>query len=130
MPSSVPTGMRLELSRSKIVPGEEGEAEAWMTMLNERYDEAVATMGEEKAAFEATFLNREADGSLWIYHLGLVGQGGRGLDPDASDIDRDHAEYGMRVKMRGWEELRPMVMLAPEHIRDALEAWGRTGRSG
>lgn len=127
MPTSVPDGMRLELSRSKIVPGQEDEAASWMNMLNERYDECVETLGAERAAFEATFFNREADGSLWIYHLALVGAVGRGLDPDSSDVDRDHADYGMRVKMRGWEELRPMFMLTPDHIRESLQAWGRTG---
>lgn len=128
MPPSVPEGMRLELSRSKIVPGQESAAEAWMQMLNERYDECVATLSEERAAFEATFLHQEADGSTWIYHLALVGKEGRGLDPEASAIDRDHHEYGRKVKMRGWEELRPMFMLAPDSIRAAMGTWGRTGQ--
>jgi len=119
--------MRLELSRSKIVPGQEEEAEAWMAMLNDRYDEAVETLSAQRAAFEATFLNREADGSLWIYHLALVGEGGAGLEPDSSAIDRAHVEYGMRAKMRGWEELRPMFMLTPDHIRDSITRWGVTG---
>lgn len=128
MPPSVPPGMRLELSRSKIVPGQEAEAEAWMQMLNERYDECVDTLSEQRAAFEATFLHQEADGSTWIYHFALLGEGGRGLDPEASAIDRDHVDYGRKVKMRGWEELRPMFMLTPETIRAEMEEWGRIGQ--
>lgn len=127
MPPSVPAGMRLELSRSKVLPGQEEEAEAWMAMLNDRYEEAVGTLSAQRAAFEATFLNREADGSLWIYHLALVGEGDAGLDPASSAIDRDHIEHGMRVKMPGWEELRPVFMLTPEHIRDSIARWGATG---
>lgn len=128
MPPTVPPGLRLELSRSKLVPGQEREAEAWMSMLTERYEECVATLSDQRAVFEATFLHEEADGSTWIYHLALTGQEGRGLDPESSDIDRAHDEYGRRVKMRGWEELQPMFMLTPEHLRSAMETWGRTGR--
>lgn len=128
MPPSVPPGLRLELSRSKIVPGQEQEAQEWMDMLHARYDECVQTLSEQRAAFEATFLHEEADGSTWIYHLALTGEGGRGLEPDASAIDRAHDEYGRRVKLRGWEELRPMFMLTPEHLRSEFEEWGRTGQ--
>lgn len=39
MPASVPVGMRLELSRARIVDGKDGEFEDWMDMLNSRPDE-------------------------------------------------------------------------------------------
>ncbi|SDL14681.1 DUF6176 family protein [Tessaracoccus oleiagri] len=127
MPASVPEGLRLELGRAKIVPGMEREAEAWMRMLNERIDEGVATLAKERAPLQAAFFNREADGSLWIYYLSLVPEDGPAFDPEASDIDRAHAEYGGRVKMPGWEELQPKLLLVPDHIRDAMVRWSRGG---
>lgn len=127
MPPSVPAGMQLRLSRAKVVPGQEQEAEAWMDMLNRRYDEAVATLPRERAAFESMFLSREPDGSTWLYHLELFGDSGGGLDPETSDVDREHIEYGRRVKLRGWEELEPKFMLAPDHIREAFERWCADG---
>ena len=128
MPASVPAGTRLELSRAKIIPGQEAEAEAWMRMLNDRLDEAVATLPAERAPLQASFLHREADGSLWLYHLSFVSEERPDYEPHMTDIDRAHASFGARVKMPGWEELRPVLMLTPDHIRDALVRWAETGR--
>jgi hypothetical protein len=75
MPSSVPEGLRLELSRAPVIPGKEDEFEQWMQMLNDRYDENLLALPAERAVFEATFRHTEADGSTWIYHLGLMGAG-------------------------------------------------------
>lgn len=128
MPASVPPGMRLELSRAKVVPGRESEAEDWMRMLNDRHDEAVATLPAERAPFQASFLHREFDGSLWIYHLSLTAEERPDYEPHTTDIDRDHAAYGARVKLPGWEELRPMLLLTPTHIREAMQRWAQTGQ--
>ena len=129
MPPTVPSGLRLELSRSRVVDGHEDELQEWMTMLTDRYDEAVAALPAERAVFEATFRHREADGSLWIYHLTLTGEDGGGLD-ESNPIDAAHAAYSRRVKEPGWEEIEPMFMLAPDHLRDAMRQWGETGAVG
>ena len=129
MPPTVPPGLRLELSRSRVVDGHEDELQEWMTMLTDRYDEAVAALPAERAVFEATFRHREADGSLWIYHLTLTGEDGGGLD-ESNPIDAAHAAYSRRVKEPGWEEIEPMFMLAPDHLRDAMRQWGETGAVG
>src|SRR5699024_11517843 len=91
--------------------------------------EAVAALPAERAVFEATFRHREADGSLWIYHLTLTGEDGGGLD-ESNPIDAAHAAYSRRVKEPGWEEIEPMFMLAPDHLRDAMRQWGETGAVG
>lgn len=62
MPSSVPTGMRLELSRARVLPGAEDLAREWMDMLNRRQDECVATLAVERSTFESWFLHTESDG--------------------------------------------------------------------
>lgn len=129
MPATVPPGLRLELSRARVQDGAEGELAEWMSMLTDRYDECLQTLPAERAVFEATFRHREADGSLWMYHLALVGENGSGLD-ESHPVDADHADYSRRVKEPGWEELEPMFMLAPTHLRSAMQQWGTSGTEG
>lgn len=128
MPPSVPEGMTLQLARAKILPGADTLAAEWMTMLNDRYEECVRTLAVERSAFEAWFLQTEADGTSWIYWVGLTGDDGAPMDVD-SQLDADHLAYARRVKEPGWERLRPMFMLTPDHIRAALARWGATGHA-
>jgi Family of unknown function (DUF6176) len=129
MPASVPSGMQLELSRARLLPGAQQETERWMQMLHDRYDECLDTLGPERMAFEATFRHTDSDGTEWIYHLSLFGDGGSGLDL-SNPVDAEHLAYAMRCKARGWEELRPVLMLAPRPILANLEEWARTGELG
>jgi hypothetical protein len=126
MPSSVPDGLRLELSRAPIVAERVGEFEEWMAAINDRYDEHEAALSKERAVFEATFRHEEADGTTWIYHLSLMGVDGGGLD-ESLQMGADHAAYSRRVKHPGWEELTPKFMLTPHHIGEIMTHWGRTG---
>ena len=126
MPATVPDGLRLELSRALLLDGKEALLDEWMQMLTDRYDECLATLRAERAAFEATFKHTEADGSVWMYHLSLMGEGGSGLD-SSNPVDAAHEDYARRTKHRGWEELTPLFMLGPSHITDAMAEWGRTG---
>ncbi len=128
MPATVPSGLRLELSRARIRDGMEDEVDEWMAMLTARYDECLETLPAERAVFEATFRHREADGSVWIYHFALMGEDGGGLD-ESNPVDADHAAYSRRVKEPGWEEIEPMFMVTPAHLRAAMEQWGATGRA-
>lgn len=126
MPQTVPDGLRIELSRARVIEGKEDELAEWMSMLTDRYDECLETLPSERAVFEATFRNTEADGSTWIYHFSLMGEGGGGLD-ESHPVDAEHAAYSRRVKEAGWEELEPMFMLTPNHLREAMQVWGTSG---
>lgn len=126
MPSSVPDGLRLELSRARIVDGKADEFEEWMSTLNDRYEEMQEGLRGERQVFEATFRSTEADGSTWIYHLSLMGENGGGND-ESIPIDALHARYSRSVKEPGWEELEPKLMLTPDHLRAAMIRWARTG---
>lgn len=119
MPPSVPEGVRLELSRARLLDGKEARFDDWMQTLHDRYDECLATLPQEQMAFEATFLNQEADGSWWMYHVQMLGQGSPGLVLD-NDLDRTHHEFAVETKHRGWEELQPRLFLAPPSVRAAL----------
>lgn len=124
MPPSVPDGVRLELSRARLLDGQEARFADWMGTLHERYDECLATLPRERMAFEATFLNQEADGSWWMYHLQVLGENSPGLDLD-NDLDRTHHEYAVSTKHRGWEELTPALFLARPEVRAAMIAAAR-----
>ncbi len=126
MPPSVPPGMRLEISRARLLAGAQAQTERWMGMLHDRYEECLDTLSAERMAFEATFRHTDADGTEWLYHLSLYGEGTSGLDL-SNPVDREHYEYAMRCKEPGWEALRPVLMLAPRPILPLLEAWGRDG---
>jgi hypothetical protein len=122
MPSSVPPGMRIELARARLKPGKGDRAAAWMQMLNDRYDECVATLPGEQMAFETIFFRTEADGTEWIYHLSVYGTGGGVLNEQSGSLDADHAAYSRECKERGWELLDPKFFLAPDAVRDAMVA--------
>jgi hypothetical protein len=127
MPSSVPPGMRLELSRAPIVPGKEAEFQEWMDTINYRYPEHQEALSNERQLFEATFRSTEADGSTWIYHVSLMGSESAGLDASLG-LSAEHAAYSGRVKQPGWEELTPLFMLTPDHIQKQMIHWAATGR--
>ena len=104
---------------ARLLDGREASFDEWMRMLHDRYDECLATLPQERMAFEATFLNQEADGSWWMYHLQLVGEDSPGLVLD-NDLDRAHHAYAVATKHKGWEELQPRLLLAPPEVREAL----------
>lgn len=125
MPPSVGTGLTLELSRAKVRVGRIDRARAWMAMLNERLDECEQTLSVERSAFEAWFLDEQGDDS-WIWHVGLAGEGGALFD-ESSALDADHLAFAREVLGSPWDELEPMFLLVPPHIRVAIDCWARTG---
>ena len=76
--------------------------------------------------FEATFRSIESDGSTWIYHVSLMGEGG-GPNDESIPVDADHVRYSRSANEPGWEELEPRFMLAPSHLLSAMERWATTG---
>jgi hypothetical protein len=129
MPPSVPRGMRLELAPARIKPGKSARANEWMAMLNARYDECVATLPGEQMAFEAIFRMTEADGTDWIYHLSLGGEGGS-FDEQSGSLDADHAAFSRECKEPGWELITPQFLLVPDAVRAAILRAGRQGAAG
>jgi hypothetical protein len=118
---TIPEGLRVELSRAKVKPGQSDEAGAWMRMLNDRADECVATLDAERMALEIIFRLHEG-GDDYLYWVSVYGPGSAGLDTSRA-IDRDHVEYGRRVKEPGWVEAEPQVLLMPDPVRRAVLDW-------
>lgn len=85
---SLPVGLRLELTRHQVIPGQSAAVDEWMAMLNDRIDECRVTLDPERMAVEAVFRLRDEQGE-WLYWFELAGDNGTGLTQDRP-IDRDH----------------------------------------
>lgn len=120
-PSSLPAGLRVELSRGKVLPGASAEADRWMAMLNDRLEECVATLDAERMAIEIVFRLREGEDE-YLYWVTVAGEDGAGINLE-NPIDRDHVAQAMRTKEPGWVEAEPQVLLLPEPVRRAVLGW-------
>ncbi|WP_339134811.1 DUF6176 family protein [Streptomyces sp. f51] len=125
-PAGIPSGLVVELSRAKVKPGAEAEADKWMRMLNDRLDECVATLDRERMAIEIVFRLREG-GEDHLFWVTVRGEDGAGPD-DGLPIDRDHIEHAKRTKEPGWVEAEPQVLMLPEPVREAVLSWALRGR--
>ncbi len=124
-PVSVPPGVRMELSRHKVIPGQSATVDAWMQMLNDRREECRATLDPERMAVEAIFRLTDEHGE-WLYWFELRGEGGSGLTDDRA-IDRAHIEFARRAKVPGHEVAVPELLLLPEPIERAVRTWAKCG---
>lgn len=125
-PPSIPPGVVVELSRSRVLPGMGDEVDRWMAMLHDRIDECVASLDRERMALEIVFRRTDADGE-WLYWVTIRGEAGAGIEDSPHGIDRDHIAFARRCKEPGWEEADPALLLAPAPVRDALLAWALGG---
>jgi GNAT superfamily N-acetyltransferase len=98
-PLSIPPGLVVRLSRTRVLPGASAEADRWMAMLNDRLDECVASLDRERMAIEIVFRLRE-NGEDYLFWVSVHGAGGISFDPDSA-IDRDHLEQAKRTKEPG-----------------------------
>jgi len=121
-PHSIPEGLVVELSRAKVLPGAGAEADRWMTMLDDRVDECVATLDRERMAVEIVFRLKEA-GEDYLFWVTIRGEGGAELESSEHQIDLDHQAQARRTKEPGWVEAEPQVLMLPEPVREAVLAW-------
>ena len=122
MPPSLPLGMKLELSRAKLLPDTEEKFSEWMNFLHENYSEIQEGLGAEQAIFECTFVRSDEDGTRWIYHLSLMGESSKGLNTEIP-LSAKHHDFAVQCKERGWEELQPTLFLAPKEVIQSMSGW-------
>jgi hypothetical protein len=122
MPQSVPTGMRLELSRGKLLPNSEKSFSDWMEWQHQEYEQLQQGLGVERAVFESTFLHEDDDGTRWIYHLQLIGDDSQGLDT-SNPLGAKVQEFAMRSKESGWVEMQPVFLIASTEILVGMQTW-------
>lgn len=119
MPSSIPPGLHVELSRRRVRAGASELVDEWMAMLNRRLDECVATLDRERMAVEVVFRQTSPDGSEWMYWMTIRGDGEPMLTSE-HQLDHDHMEYGRRCLEGAWEELAPQLLLLPGAVAAAV----------
>jgi hypothetical protein len=122
-PSSIPPGLKVELSRQRLLPEAAQTADEWMAYLNEHREECEQTLTDEHMALEVVFRLDDAEGE-WIYWLQICGQEGGALD-DSLEINRTHVDYAKRSKLPGWQEATAQNLLCPPAVRHALYAAAR-----
>jgi hypothetical protein len=122
-PSSIPSGLQVELSRQRLLPGSSGTADEWMATLNTRLVECEATLDREHVALELAFRLEDENGE-WLYWLMIRGPGGECLD-ESIPIDRDHVAFAKRCKPPGWEDATAQLLLATSEVRTAILAAAR-----
>ena len=118
---SIPAGLKVELSRAKVMPGASAEADKWMAMLDDRIDECVATLDRERMAIEIVFRLREGEND-YLYWVQVRGEHGAELDLSLP-IDRDHDAQARKVKEPGWVEAEAQVLMLPDPVRKAVLDW-------
>jgi hypothetical protein len=116
-PSTIPRDLRVRYARRRIRPGMRAEVDRWMDMLNERCDEAVATLERERVAAELVF--RDGDALVWVM---IQGEGGAAIDDSPFAIDREHAAFAGRCLLPREPEAEPLVLLLPAPVREAVLA--------
>jgi hypothetical protein len=119
-PRSIPSGLRVQLGRARILPNMQEEAREWMAMLNDRLDEATETLARERTVLELAFLESDDNGEQWVVWLQIQGEEGESITSSPHAIDADHMAYARRCKERGWRLAEPQLLLAPEPVRAAL----------
>jgi len=58
--------MKVELTRFRIKPNKVGRVDDWLSVLNARIDECVATLGREKMFVEVVFRERHNDEEFFV----------------------------------------------------------------
>jgi hypothetical protein len=127
MPQSVPAGMRLELSKGKLLPNSETSVSEWMEWQHQKYEQLQQGLGVERAVFESTFLHEDEGGTRWIYHLQLIGDDSQGLDT-TNPLGAKVQEFAMRSKESGWVEMQPVFLIASTVILKSMQMWLDTQR--
>jgi hypothetical protein len=98
-PSTIPPGLRVELTRHRIIPGQGAKVDEWMEMLNDRADECRVTLDAERMAVEVIFRLDDEHGE-WLYGFEVAGEQGAALTGERA-IDRDHIAYAKQAKEPG-----------------------------
>lgn len=102
--------METRCVRVRIKPGSLGAVREWARTINERREEAVATLRNELVQVESVFLEAAADGDFLIYYM-------RGVDLSASQkvagasehpIDAYHQHF-MRTHTEGGTVLELLI---------------------
>jgi hypothetical protein len=112
--------IKVELTRFRIRPGEEGTYAEWMSFHRQHQPEMVATLDRERMYFESIFRDETGDGRT-IYWLSVEGEGGEPVTTSPHEVDRVHVRFGQRVLERESKyNLHTEFVLMPDWIEEGI----------
>jgi len=114
--------MKVELTRLRIKPGKSSRVDEWLKMINERIDEAVATLDREGMKLEVIF--RELIGEHeYLNWFTIQDETGEPIETSPFDLDREHREFGEECidHDHGGYESQPQVIILPPQVAAAMK---------
>ena len=114
-------GLKTELVSFAVLPGMESEAEAWMSVLQQRRAECVETLDRERMRYESVFKSHH-DGRMYLSWFSVQGEDGSHVEGSPFEIDRLHVEYWDRCIDRAVPHIvfEHVVSLAPAVVESAV----------
>lgn len=93
----------------KLKPDSIDKAREWARVLNERKDEALATLRDENVIFECAFLDQTGEGDFLIYLMKAESfeKMGEAVQKTVHEID----EYHRQFKRETWAERKQLELL-------------------
>jgi hypothetical protein len=113
--------MKVELTRLRIKKGKSPRVDEWLKMINQRIDEAVATLDREQMKLEVIFREviGEDDFLCWFTVQDEIGEP---IETSPFDLDREHRQFGEECIDHdyGGHEAQPQVILVPAFVARAM----------
>ena len=104
--------------RGRVVPGRSDTVDEWMTMLNDRLTESVATLNRERMGIEIVF--RQRDGEDEYLYWVIVRGDGESVETSQHQLDIDHRAYDALCRQPGWQTATSELLLLPDRVRGAV----------
>jgi hypothetical protein len=114
--------MKVELTKLRIKPGKSSRVDEWLKMINERIDEAVATLDREGMKLEVIF--RELIGEHeYLNWFTIQDETGEPIETSPFDLDRESREFGEECidHDHGGYESQAQVILLPPQVAAAMK---------
>lgn len=117
-----PRRLCIELTRFRARPDAGALIDEWMSVLNARMTEALATFPRERMHVEAIFRDHEQEPEH-VYWFSIQEEGGEPVETSEEALDRAHLAYWERCISDGpGEDLTLAVAMIPDALRSVLTA--------
>lgn len=110
--------LTVELTRFKVKKDKTKRVDEWVQFLNERMEEILFTLDDEKMYVESIF--REIlNGEEFMYWYSLQGENGQVVTDSEHWIDKKHLEFWKECIDESFPpaDLTPEVVMIPDNIR-------------
>jgi hypothetical protein len=113
--------MRVELTRFRIKPDKLARVDEWLSVINSRIKECVATLEREKMFVEVVFRERYKNEDF-LYWFTIQHESGEPLETSPHEIDKVHQAFGRECidLTYGKVDPVPQVILIPDAIAAAM----------